>query len=340
MCEYINQNNSKCSGKNKYGNYCYKHRSCFLCDKDLIILDNFTNKESDYKVNQLKKTLSKNKISFNNSQKKNELFNLYKNFALKLNDYDIKKLIKIQQLIKKRHNQINSNLRGPGFLNRKLCNNNEDFFTYDDKETIEDDYFISLKDNNNLVWFFDIRSINKLLEHDNKNPYTREKFPNEFLERAKIITEKLKNKNLKLNYNADIVKERKENIKQITVDLFSEIEISGYECNINWFLELNTSRLKRLYRILEDIWNYRAQLPQSTKNNIVPPNGVVFNIPLHQIDRMHRRNDLQKIIINDVSKFKNAVTHGDKTLGFMYFLMGLGHVSPGCYNSYPWLITG
>ena len=40
------------------------------------------------------------------------------------------------------------------------------------------------------------------------------------------------------------------------------------------------------------------------------------------------------LIINDVSKFKNAVTNGDKTLGFMYFLVGLSHVSADCWNTY------
>ena len=28
--------------------------------------------------------------------------------------------------------------------------------------------------------------------------------------------------------------------------------------------------IKIFYRTLEDIWNYRAQLPQAVKNNIVP----------------------------------------------------------------------
>ena len=46
--------------------------------------------------------------------------------------------------------------------------------------------------------------------------------------------------------------------------------------------------------------------------------------------RMSNRRELQEIIINDVSKFKTAVTPDDKRLGFMYFLMGLSFISPGC----------
>ena len=81
-------------------------------------------------------------------------------------------------------------------------------------------------------------------------------------------------------------------------------------------------------------------LTQEVKNNIVPPNGVIFNIPINQIERISIKREIQEIIINDVSKFKLAVTPSDKNLGFMYFLIGLGHVSPQCYNSYSWLITG
>ena len=341
MCDFI-KDNIKCCGKQKYGSYCYKHRVHYLCEmKDNYILtERFTNKESDYTITQLKKSLRKNNIYIKNINNKKELYKRYCEFINSINNYDNELIVKIQKFIKNKILQNNIKLRGPGFIDRSLCHNNEDFFTYDDKESIEDNYFISFKDSHNLVWCFDVRSLNKLLENDNKNPYTRELFHDDFLEKINKITHLLKVKNLKLNYNSEIIKERKENIKQITVDLFSEIEISGYDCNINWFLDLNLRSLKKLYRILEDIWNYRAQLSPEIKNNMVPPDGAIFNVSLNHIDRILSRRELQQIIINDVSKFKNAITPSDKTLGFMYFLMGLGHVSNGCYDSYPWLITG
>ncbi len=341
MCDFI-KDNIKCCGKQKYGSYCYKHRVHYLCEmKDNYILtERFTNKESDYTITQLKKSLRKNNIYIKNINNKKELYKRYCEFINSINNYDNELIVKIQKFIKNKILQNNIKLRGPGFIDRSLCHNNEDFFTYDDKESIEDNYFISFKDSHNLVWCFDVRSLNKLLENDNKNPYTRELFHDDFLEKINKITHLLKVKNLKLNYNSEIIKERKENIKQITVDLFSEIEISGYDCNINWFLDLNLRLLKKLYRILEDIWNYRAQLSPEIKNNMVPPDGAIFNVSLNHIDRILSRRELQQIIINDVSKFKNAITPSDKTLGFMYFLMGLGHVSNGCYDSYPWLITG
>lgn len=334
MCEHI-INNIPCNKKTKYGCYCWTHRNNHLLDKDnFIIYDRFTNKHSDYSKNVILDNLKKNNIPCKNNEKKEILYIKLTDLFKKLDKYDNHSITLIQSHYKKRYKDKMNNLKGPGYTNKSLCNNTEDFFTYDSVNDIENKYFTSFKDNNGFIWCFDIRSINKLLENDNKNPYTREIFPNEFLNRIKIQTNSLKQKNVKMNYNSEIIKERKENIKQITVDLFSEIEISGYDCNINWFLNLNLERLKKLYRVLEDIWNYRAQLTDEVKRNLVPPNGRIFTRPVHQVNRLTNKRELQELIINDVSKFKNAVTSGDKTLGFMYFLVGLSHVSADCWNTY------
>ena len=42
--------------------------------------------------------------------------------------------------------------------------------------------------------------------------------------------------------------------------IYSYIEQSGYTCQIEWFTNLSIRRLKKLYKQLEDIWNYRSQL--------------------------------------------------------------------------------
>ena len=343
MCEFLKDEN-QCKKKCMYGNYCNKHKKNYLVKDNIIIYERFTNKSSDYLKGDIISTLkTKNKkhyLTLEKNKKKEYYFDVIVNFIDSFKKYNDKDIIKIQSIIRRKNINNNTNLRGKGYLNRKLCNNEEDFFTYVPKEDIEDIYFISYTDENNLTWCFDIRSFNKLFQFDCKNPYTRENFPDNFILQAIKVTNILKGKNLKLNHNSEIAKERKNNIKQLTVDLFSEIEISGYDCNIQWFLDLDIRHLKKLYKTLEDIWNYRAQLSQEVKNNIVPPNGIIFNTPVHNVDRINNKRELQELIINDVSKFKTAVTLSDKNLGFMYFLIGLGHVSPPCYISYSWLITG
>ena len=57
MCEFT-ENNIKCSKKNKYGDYCCKHKRNHLIQNDFIIFNNFTNKPSDYLKDDIVKTLN------------------------------------------------------------------------------------------------------------------------------------------------------------------------------------------------------------------------------------------------------------------------------------------
>ena len=43
------------------------------------------------------------------------------------------------------------------------------------------------------------------------------------------------------------------------------------------------NRSKRLYKKLEDIWNYRTFLSYEVKSSISPPHGIIFNIPINEI---------------------------------------------------------
>ena len=340
MCEFLT-NNEQCGKIKKYGDFCCKHKRNYLVKEDFIVIKRFTGNPSDYLKADLVRSLKKiSKENITIKEKKDYYFDLYSKNIQSLTKYSVSDVIKVQSIFRKKNLLRNVHLRGKGFLNRKLCHNTEDFFTYENSENIDRDYFISYTDNNNLTWCFDIRSFNKLFEYKQENPYTREIFPDNFIKSSEEITIQLKNKNKVLTYDSQINAERKNNIKQITVDLFSDIEIAGYDCNIKWFLDLHIKKLKFLYRTLEDIWNWRAKLKQEVKNDLVPPNGRIFTTPVHHVDRMRDRREVQELIINEVSKFKTAVTHGDKVTGFMYFLMGLGHVSPQCYSTYPWELTG
>ena len=335
MCEFL-VNNDKCQKKTYYGNFCKKHRCEYLIRDNKIIIERFTNKYADYTKGDFINSLNHSK----KTGKKDYFYNEYIKVYNILNNYlsFIKEIIKIQSLQRKKIVKNNIFLRGDGFLNRSLCNNNEDFFTYENNKDIPDIYFISYKDEKNFIWCFDIRSFIKLIQHEKINPYTRVSFPESLLNRSEKIKNILNKQKIILDYNSEIIQERRNNIKQLTVDLFSEIEISGYDCDINWFLSLHIYQLKKLYKVLEDIWNYRAQLSQEAKNNIVPPNGIIFNISINNIMRIINRRELQKIIINNVSKFKTAVTPADRNIGFMYFLMGLSTVSSGCNAHYGWML--
>ena len=231
----------------------------------------------------------------------------------------------------------NIQLHGKCMYNKELCSNDTDFYTFDNIKDINDLFFFSYKDNNGFHWFFDIRSFDKLITMNQENPYNREIIPDNIKENANKLIDKLKKNNKYESLDIEIKMNKKQSIKQKTVDIFSKIEQFGYECHFEWFLKLNIYNLKKLYRTLEDIWNYRLQLTQENKNNICPPNGLIYNIPLSTILSYTNIYDLQDIILNELNKINNAIDDSNKKLGYMYFLIGLSEVSKDCFMAHQWL---
>jgi hypothetical protein len=131
--------------------------------------------------------------------------------------------------------------------------------------------------------------------------------------------------------------DRQTTIKQKTVDVCSVLSQFGYYCDIEWFLSLNLNRSKRLYKKLEDIWNYRTFLSYEVKSSISPPHGIIFNIPIIEIHNKTDVLEVQDIILNYISTFNNATTLDNKRLGYMYFLIGLSEVNPLCLDCHEWI---
>ncbi len=351
---------SECNNKSKnlYGEYCYKHRREYLIEKvnfgidnkkeyEIVNIERWTNKLSDYLKKDILTTLFHFgiiKTIYKNSLSKGELFILLSekiNSLKKYNEKDIQIIIKFQKGFKNGQvNRINK-LRGEGFLNKKLCNNEVDFYSFETVDELDNKYFFSYKDESNFIWFFDIRSFNKLIEMKQPNPYTMKSIPKKIINRSKKLTRKLhltKNEDL-INYK-QIKQTRKQIIKQKTIDLFSDIEQAGYYCQPEWLLKLSIVRIRRLYRNLEDLWNYRLQLTNAQKSRICPPNGVAFNRRVNEVMNCSVIEDIQNLILNEVIKFQNAHSPEDKKLGYLYFIIGLGSgISQECFESHPWIAS-
>tara|TARA_B100001094_G_scaffold143988_1_gene139494 strand:+ start:158 stop:1192 length:1035 start_codon:yes stop_codon:yes gene_type:complete len=335
-CKFIDFNDSQnsCKHKCKYGEYCYKHRREYLIVNDTICRDRFTGLSKDY----LKKDLidyMKHKMRIKPIlSDKQLLFNEVIKHINAINEYHCidndKNIVKIQSLVRGR------NIRKK--LNELKCNNDEDFYTYEELKDIPKKYFYSYVDDKKFRWGFDIRSLDKLLTMNYPNPYTTEPIPQIIVVEVKDKINLLKNESGYEDLTDSIVRERKDAIKQKIVDLFSYIEQSGYTCQIDWFTSLTVRRLKELYRQLEDIWNYRSQLSQQMKCNICPPNAEIFNTPMIEVMNYSCKEDLQELILHETMKFTNAISDSDRKLGFMYFLIAFGMVSPQCYHAHiDWL---
>ncbi len=347
-CTFINDNENKhmCGKHIKFGTYCWRHRKNHLLDKDNnIIIENFTHSDKDYTFKEIKDYYIKH--HFKKGEKKTKLTKehcflvicksreIHNHYTHPLNQ---KKLLIIQRHFKENQKKKYELFRGPGFNDRKVCNNDEDFYTFEELEQIECKYFFTYKDQNNHIWGFDLRSLKKLIDMNYDNPYTTEKIPENIKELVNSEIGKLSAENQSVSIQQEVVADRKTAIKQRITDLFTQIEMSGYSCSVEWLLDLPIYRLKKLYRYLEDIWNYRAGLSIHVKRRIAPPDGRVFVYPVQEINNYTNKLDLLDVITNEVFKFTRAQDINDQKLGFMYFIIGLGHVSHNCYITHSnWL---
>ena len=333
-CIYISEMN-KCYSFCKYGPYCSKHKSNYLLDGNrFLISTRFTYKSGDYLKQDLIRFYSRYCDGIN-TYKKNEKKDYYfkkvcdiiTNYNI-INDTYLSEIIKIQSLIRR---YLTIEL----FRDKhKICSNNEDFYTFEELNQIEPNYFYSFKDKNNLYWGFDIRSLKKLFEmKSTQNPYTTDEITEDIIEEIKDRINTLKEKKIYKDIINTDFKDRKSSIKQKTVDLISDIELSGYTIHIDWFLKLNGRRLKELYRQLEDLWNYRLSGFRETKISLVPPDGLLFTTPVNDVMDYNSVEDLQELILTNINKFKNIENPADKRLGYMYFILCLSYVS------YPCLVT-
>jgi len=326
---------TQCKFKSKYGDHCYRHRRLHLVEDDMIKMDTFTGLCKDY----LKKDINHYvKIVLKRDTKgidKEIAFQWIKDHIEGCKMYekegDIQKITRIQALLRGKSQREK--------LNTYQCNNDEDFYTYDDLKNVPKIYFYSYSDSNNLRWGFDIRSLQKLISMHYPNPYTTEPVPENVIQDVSLKMSDIKKLPEYEDLTDSIQRDRKALIKQNVVDLFSLIEQSGYTCHVEWFTTLTRHKLKELYKQLEDIWNYRSQLSNEMKRNICPPDGQIFQTPIVEVMQYTVKEDLQELILHEVKKFTKAVSDSDRKLGYMYFLIGLGTVSQDCKEAHmDWLL--
>ena len=153
ICKFINPQNSEnsecdktCKFKPKYGLYCYKHRRNHLIKDNVIDIDNFTGLSKDYLKGDLlyyRIHKMKNKSPMGS---KNEIFDEIKEYINSLKKYEDEKnykdIVKIQCIMRGKIIRMkNENLK---------CNNDEDFYTYENLSDIESKFFYSYKDKSGI----------------------------------------------------------------------------------------------------------------------------------------------------------------------------------------------
>ena len=334
--EYLNQISEKCKAQIPI----VKKTNKIIDDKLKVPTINTYNEliYNNYNVNQLK-IFAKNyklKISGNKQELVKRIYNyLYFSFHI----------IKIQKIFRSFLVKKYKLLHGPASLNRKICNNFDDFVSMEPVEEINFHQFISYKDIDGFIYGFDITSLHNLFLKSNgeiKNPYNRNIFPDSLWKDIRYLIRlgKMLKININLNFEDDTKKVSNEKVIELkALSLFQIIDSLGNYSNANWFLTLNRNQLIRFIRELIDIWNYRAQIPIQTKRNICPPNADPFrNLSIQYINTEENLWNVKKVLLDVIEKFVNSgVDKDSKTLGAYYVLGALTLVNTEAATSLPWL---
>ncbi len=290
----------------------------------------------NYRVKELKEIAKYYKIPCTKRKKELQIY-LYN--YLKLSFYTTK----IQKNIRRSFIRKLNKLRGPGYFKRNLCNNPTDFYTLEDIKDIDNNQFISFKDDDGFIYGYDMLSLYTYIKKNKNacNPYNRNPF-NEKNSPIKTIKKIIHICNaINIPTNIVIPKETINYSKQIelrALSVFQEIDNLGNYTNSAWLLNLNSVQLFDFIRELYDIWNYRAQLSFNTKIQICPPLGNPFqNIDIGRLNTISN-NNLKIIALTIIEKMvKLGATNEFKTLGSYYVLTALTIVSYDASASLPWL---
>lgn len=295
----------------------------------------------NYNVNQLKKICKfyKQRISGN----KNDLLKRVISYL-----YLYKYACIIQRTFRKYVVNKYLELKGPGFRDRKLCVNSNDFFFFEDLKDISNDEFISFREKNGFIYGFNIFSLYTLVnkkDGDIQNPYTRTPLQNNvkkdverYVRFSKLLSIPL---NLKIE-NTETYLSPEQIFKMRVEKLFKFMDDMGNYTNSRWFMDLSCIQLYRYVGELYDLWNYRLQLTRELKQLICPPYGNPFyNVSLHNITRYTRERKLikvRKLILQIIENLcYNAENNDHKQLGMLYCLTIFTLVNPNAREALPWL---
>lgn len=326
-----NEIDKRCSKNAIVNGLCGIHCKC----KNVILFEDVIKNVYTYNNLPSYNNINKNNIKINikyyniktNKKESRNLYNILFNHLKLLSNKD-KNIILIQN---KYRNHINNKL--------KKCVNQEDFYSLDNIKLIPIKYRYFIKQNNTL-FCFDLRSLYEYFKNKNNkilNPYNNVPFDENTINNIKMYFNKFK-------FNKDFFFKKEilsnEQIeKQRLLSIFQHYDNLGFMLNIEWFSNLSFLQLKSLYYKCEDIWNYRAQLNNEQKLNIVH-NGKLFTISNLQIKKMrnHEKHKLKNIILTN---FNRAATEGvdeaNRRLGAILMLTGFAEISQDVMISYPWL---
>jgi hypothetical protein len=228
---------------------------------------------------------------------------------------------------------------------RNSCVNESDFYTFEPIPEIPYFHFVSLQDTDGKIYGFNYKSLKQYFKHspekkEVENPYNRSKFPSSFISSVNELSSKFSKYgiNIKEEEEPESPLTIEQQVQLRVVKLFHEIDLLGNYSDLNWFMSLSVTRLFDFINQLYDIWFYRAQISQETKNNIYPPFGNPFNgIHIHA-NQITNINVLKNQVLELLERFVYfGIDRDSRSLGVFYVLGALTLVNHNAAVTLPWL---
>jgi len=202
-----------------------------------------------------------------------------------------KKIIKIQQAIRKSKYRIRQWNRGKGVVYPLIqCTNKDDFCSLDPLDTIPSRLLFTYRDIDGFTYGFNLLSFLELLSGTDLplNPYTRKPIMRNVINRAnkyyRILT------NWSKVDKSDVLKQHprpsspanslsqqpgarlsfKDRIKQRLQTVFQKVNYLGYQTNTEWLLDKSTPVLVSFIKTMARNWSYQLGFADSTKQQLMP----------------------------------------------------------------------
>jgi hypothetical protein len=244
---------------------------------------------------------------------------------------------------KRASTRIQAIFRGWNMRRRSKPNNIDDCGTLEKLLEIPIEYYIQYQDPIDKLWYgFDIRTLESILESNHPvNPYntkdlkSNEKLMANYAHKKSFILDS----NRKMSHDSPKLTEQ-QRFSQFVVRVFQKFDELGQYTDTEWFTTLSIEQLKQFYHLANDMFDYRAQLSDEMKKNIVK-NGLIFHnfkSTLSKFRNVHTRI-LQVEILREMERvIDEGVDKEFKILGMNLILSALVEVSHRASLGLPHLV--
>ena len=244
---------------------------------------------------------------------------------------------------KRASTRIQSVFRGWDIRRRSKPNNVEDCGTLERLLEIPIEYYIQYQDATDNLWYgFDIRTLESILESKHPvNPYntkdlkSNEKLMANYSHKKSFLLEN----NRKMSHDSPKLTEE-QRFSQFAIRVFQKFDELGQYTDTEWFTMLSLEQLKQFYHLANDMFDYRAQLTNEMKKNIVK-NGLIFHNFKSTISKfriIHTRILQVEILCEMERVIDEAVDKEFKILGMNLILSALVEVSHRASLALPHLV--